>query len=121
MPKIHSNYPIVKTKGSWFYDLTGHRFGKLIALKIVGRDRGSLLWECRCDCGSLIQVRTSPLVTGHTKSCGCARWEDVTAHGKTLIIADWATLTGINRRVIAKRLDNGWSMEDAVSRPIRHW
>ena len=50
-------------------DLTGQRFGKLIALSYVGNQK----WKCRCDCGNETIVFTSNLTRGHTISCGCAR------------------------------------------------
>lgn len=48
-------------------DLTGQRFGKLIALEYI--KGGS--WKCQCDCGNTIIVDTRNLNSGHTKSCGC--------------------------------------------------
>lgn len=50
-------------------DLTGQRFGKLIALSYVGNQ----IWKCRCDCGNETIVFTSNLTISHTISCGCAR------------------------------------------------
>ncbi len=54
-------------------DLTGKRFGKLVAIKPSDRkymDR-SLMWECVCDCGQNPTVLGSSLRNGNTKSCGC--------------------------------------------------
>lgn len=67
-------------------DLTGRRFGRLIALKDSDeRYQGSIKWLCRCDCGNLTKVTSSSLVSGHTKSCGCLgkerRKEANTIHG----------------------------------------
>lgn len=58
-------------------DLQNQRFGNLIVLtKTSERDaRGSILWECRCDCGNITTVSSNKLRTGHTKSCGCLRKE----------------------------------------------
>src|SRR6516164_1163876 len=50
-----------------FKDLTGQRFGRLIAVKYLG---GSS-WTCLCDCGTKTVVTGHPLRTGHTASCGC--------------------------------------------------
>lgn len=49
-------------------DLVGHRFGRLI---VLSRSTTSAKWVCRCDCGNLVEVTTTHLKTGHTKSCGC--------------------------------------------------
>ncbi len=53
-------------------DLTGKRFGKLLALEAtVQRRHGRLVWKCRCDCGRETEVPSSQLISGYTKSCGC--------------------------------------------------
>lgn len=53
-------------------DITNKRFGKLVAIKMIGRDKyNSELWECKCDCGSKHTVYKNNLLKGHTKSCGC--------------------------------------------------
>jgi Recombination endonuclease VII len=52
--------------------LTGKRFGKLIAVEPCGRDkRQRVLWLCQCDCGNKCQVQSTNLANGHTQSCGC--------------------------------------------------
>lgn len=54
-------------------DLTNQRFGKLIALGRVGRDKWySSLWRCVCDCGKETIVSQGRLSTGNTKTCGCS-------------------------------------------------
>lgn len=58
-------------------DLTGQRFGNLVAKKYLGdtRKSGELrrLWECQCDCGNVVTKIDNDLITGHTKSCGCRK------------------------------------------------
>ncbi len=57
-------------------DITGQRFGKLIALRKVGNSNNSnsgCLWECQCDCGNIIQTRLHNLTDGSTSSCGCIK------------------------------------------------
>ena len=59
-------------------DITGKRFGRLIALKpLADRDRfsGSIVWLCKCDCGNIAKVIESSLVRGATTSCGCVQQE----------------------------------------------
>ncbi len=59
-------------------DLTGQRFGKLVALERLDRKRGNTyLWKCQCDCGNTTEVTASMLLTGRTYSCGCARVEAI--------------------------------------------
>lgn len=60
-------------------DLTGQRFGKLVAIRPTGRSNKwkSELWECKCDCGNTTEVASAELVKGKTQSCGCKRWDNV--------------------------------------------
>lgn len=54
------------------FNLTGKRFGKLVALERAGLDKyQNSLWKCKCDCGNTITVRGENLTSGVTKSCGC--------------------------------------------------
>ena len=54
-------------------DITGLRFGMLIATHMTGNKTksGNYIWHCRCDCGNEVDVSSSHLVSGHTTSCGC--------------------------------------------------
>ena len=52
-------------------DLTGQRFGKLFVDGYAGSRNGRSVWHCKCDCGNTIDVFSSYLTTGDTKSCGC--------------------------------------------------
>jgi hypothetical protein len=48
------------------------RFGHLVALSPIGRDRrGQRLWLCLCDCLEMTVAVQSGLRSGHRKSCGC--------------------------------------------------
>ena len=59
-------------------NLTGQRFGKLIAIKPTDERRnGSVVWECKCDCGNTAYVQANNLRSGKTTSCGCAGREDL--------------------------------------------
>jgi hypothetical protein len=53
-------------------DLTGQRFGKLVALELVetGRRRK---WLCACDCGGQSVVAADNLRTGNSTACGGCR------------------------------------------------
>lgn len=52
-------------------DLTGQRFGKLVAIKEAGKLNGYVTWLCKCDCGNEKAMRTNALRSGATRSCGC--------------------------------------------------
>jgi hypothetical protein len=53
-------------------DLTSKQFGVLVAL-YREMDRGRSKWVCQCRCGKRKLIRQEDLLTGKTKSCGCAR------------------------------------------------
>jgi hypothetical protein len=52
-----------------FIDLTGKRFGLLVAIEYLGRAR----WRCRCDCGQETRSNGAHLRHGFSRSCGCTR------------------------------------------------
>jgi hypothetical protein len=55
-------------------NLIGKRFGKLTVLRRADKSSGgSIMWRCKCDCGSTLTVQGNNLKSGHTKSCGCIR------------------------------------------------
>jgi len=57
-------------------DLNNERFGRLVVLAEMGRDKhGSVMWECLCDCGNLVGRTTARLRSGHVRSCGCLQKE----------------------------------------------
>lgn len=63
-------------------DLTGQRFGMLVALSLHSREKGQAVWLCRCDCGAESKAMLGNLRRGHTTSCGCQR-AVMTARNKT--------------------------------------
>lgn len=60
-------------------DITGKRFGRLVAIKFSHSKGGHYFWECLCDCGNKVVIGKGNIVGGHTKSCGCLRREII--HG----------------------------------------
>jgi hypothetical protein len=79
------------------YDLTGQRFGRLVAVAYSKPSK----WICLCDCGNKATVLSSLLRKGATKSCGCLRRDKTveqcksrTKHGmyKTPEYQAWANM-----------------------------
>lgn len=70
-------------------DLTGFRFGRLVALKCVGPYKAKpasepkLAWRCKCDCGKEVDVVRGSLVSGLTLSCGCLNREKAASRSLT--------------------------------------
>lgn len=56
-------------------DLTGQRFGRLIAKSPVDVRNGHAFWVCECECGNEIVTSANSLRRGRTQSCGCIRRE----------------------------------------------
>lgn len=55
-------------------NLTGLRFGKLVAVRPTELRKGTfVVWECLCDCGNTHLAATVHLLHGHVSSCGCSR------------------------------------------------
>lgn len=53
-----------------FIDLTGQKFNRLTVLSQVPNQKW-VKWECRCDCGKIVEVRSCHIISGNIKSCGC--------------------------------------------------
>lgn len=95
-------------------DLTNKKFGRLIALRKVGKDKsGHSTWECKCSCGTIKIVSSTHLMSGATKSCGCLSSErtiefnkkNKTKHGhrNSPLYTIWR---GIKRRTAQKTTHN---------------
>lgn len=54
-------------------DLSGQRFGKLVALERVSSEKQGTIWRCDCDCGKTHDVLIGGLRSGRVISCGCSR------------------------------------------------
>jgi hypothetical protein len=77
------------------HDLTGMIFGRLTALRVVGKKHGRYLWECQCTCGGTLETISSSLLRGSTTTCGCRLKEGVhTTHGlrKSSEYGSWASM-----------------------------
>ena len=92
-------------------DITGQRFGKLVAIRferrtnpLPGRTVGRPMWLFSCDCGGSIIARISSVKDGNTSSCGCSKTGNPThgaSKGKTLtgkVPKSYSTWCNINRR-----------------------
>lgn len=64
-------------------NLVGGGFGRLVVITFAGVKQGKRYWSCLCSCGVSIDVPTSMLTSGHTKSCGCLRADLVSARRTT--------------------------------------
>ena len=53
-----------------FKDITGRKFGHLLAIGFSRYDGKRYYWRCRCDCGKELDIEKSNLLGGQ-QSCGC--------------------------------------------------
>lgn len=94
-------------------DLTGKRFGRLVALYRVkdyvhpGGDRKAM-WLCECSCGGKREIRAHTLKSGFTQSCGCLSVESARrnkTHGlsKTKAYTAWSSM---KNRCYNKKCEN---------------
>ena len=90
-------------KSNLRYNMIGERYGRLTVdhLYCRGGNGKKLLWACKCDCGNMVNVSRTHLITGHTSSCGCLRTEGnikrLTKHGLSDTRLFWCWRHMINR------------------------
>lgn len=78
---------------------TGEKYGRLLVLEFIKREKRNSYWKCICDCGKEIIIPITYLTVGDTKSCGCYRKEVcknkvITKHNltKTRIYHIWSAM-----------------------------
>ena len=73
-----------------FEDITGQRFGRLIALEFVRLDRfGKAIWKVHCDCGREKEINASGMKAGIVISCGCYKRERMSTGYKDISGSYW--------------------------------
>lgn len=93
-------------------DLTNQKFNSLLVLQDSKKRSasGSVLWECKCDCGNITLATGTDLKNGHKKSCGCLQKQQARKIGhKNLIDLTGQTfghLTVLNQEA-SKKCPNG--------------
>lgn len=63
-------------KGQIRKNIKGKKFGHLEAVNYRGVIEGHSVWTCKCDCGKIIDVDISSLMSGNTTSCGCKHYPE---------------------------------------------
>jgi hypothetical protein len=61
-------------------NILGRRFGLLVAVEEMPKERGMRVWRLRCDCGNERTTLQKNFVYGHLHSCGCTTKRQV-KHG----------------------------------------
>ncbi len=83
-----------------YMDLTGERFGKLVAIKRMLNENKHTMWLCKCECGIEKIIRRSSLTEGRAQSCGCSR-------GRRRLSPELANLRGLMDRYKGNARRNG--------------
>ena len=81
-------------------DMTGQRYGRLVAIGPVGRvsKQRVVVWRFQCDCGNIVDARGANVRHGISTSCGCVHKQMVrdrsTKHGlrKTAEYGVWSRM-----------------------------
>ena len=61
-----------------FKNKVGQKFGRLTVISYGGKATPKIvLWNCKCDCGNKVTIRSYNLNKKHTSSCGCLHKEIV--------------------------------------------
>jgi len=110
-----------KTKYSTKLDLHGKRFGRLIAVKITDKRnaKGSVIWECLCDCGNVVEIAAEHLVHGNNISCGCRKQEIMDSVGNSLTFVDGTCVEWLRAR--KHRSDNTSGHRGVYKLPNGKW
>lgn len=90
-------------------DLTGKLFGNLRVIKLdyvrKGRKRDAH-WVCQCKCGSRITVRSSSLINGNTRSCGCLLISSTANEIKNYLVSNYNAVS--EYKVLRNPKTNRW-------------
>lgn len=78
-------------------DLSGQKFGRLVAVRRDGSVRKSATWLCLCDCGNHKVSAASDLRRGFVKSCGCLPRRNYRPPPHNLAGQKFGTRTAIRR------------------------
>ncbi len=97
-------FALEKLREDHLLNLVGQKFGRLTVIKQVddfisptNKKRRSR-WQCRCDCGNIVEVNGTDLMSGNTLSCGCYK-RDITSetHFEDLTGQRFGMLTIVKR------------------------
>lgn len=108
-------------------DLTGQKFGKLTVVELLQeRKNGKKYYNCLCECGNYIKLRSTDLRNKKRDSCGCAgragapkkiwKW-----HNKDYTIDELCNLANRSKGSFYNLIKQGWTIDQIVNnKPIHH-
>jgi len=69
-------------KPTRYKDISNQKFNKLTTIKYIYTKNKKAYWLCECECGNIIITSQSNLNSGHTKSCGCLKYNEFSSVSK---------------------------------------
>lgn len=111
----------------YFEDITGKTFGALTALRVVRvltrqglrRNKSIPVWEFRCECGELVEVRVDKVLMEYVQSCGCKQKKmrsDFGLHNRTHgCTSSWIYRRHNALRHAARTRGMDWEWQDFAS------
>jgi hypothetical protein len=61
----------------------GRRFGRLVAIEILGQKNGKTMIKVQCDCGNSKEIVLGNFTSSGSKSCGCLNLENIKRRKKS--------------------------------------
>ena len=84
-----------RSRGKPAEDITGQRFGMLVAVRRMPSEKARTMWLCKCDCGGEKIAEMQALKNGRVKSCGCLKKKSIGAPYKDISGQTFGRLTAI--------------------------
>lgn len=84
-----------------YQDYLGKKINKLLILDVLTIN-GRSFYKCRCDCGTVKNIRCDNVINGKAKSCGCLLGSSIHPDVEAEIIS--LRKSGLSYRKIAERL-----------------
>lgn len=91
-------------------DISGQRFGKLVALRLHDGESRRRKWVCRCDCGTEKAIDQFNIRKGLVRSCGCLL-HDPASNFETLIGQRFGRLKVVSRAQNSAAGQARWTCE----------
>lgn len=87
----------------------GTKFGRLTVDSRLGSSTGGTFFRCRCECGSVVEVRGVCLKRGDSRSCGCLKDEKASlrarTHGRSKT-SEYAVFATMKRRCCSPKVNS---------------
>jgi hypothetical protein len=54
-------------------EFIGQKYSKLTITEFAGREKGKLMYKCKCECGGEITTAKQNITSQSTRNCGCVK------------------------------------------------